>query len=77
MSDTTKIDIDKRYKELREKAEKANVAVMSSICRAIKENPDKLRDAIGSVAFRKAEEYCSYEEQADALFVEWLFSKES
>lgn len=65
-------NIDAKYRDLRDKAAKASDLVMAAVCRAVADNPDALRAAIGSVAFRRAEEYKSYEEQADAIFEEWL-----
>lgn len=60
------------YTELRKKEEMAKEEVMAAIFYAVRENPDVLRAAIGSVAFRKAEEYRSLNEQADAAFEEWI-----
>lgn len=60
------------YTELRKKEEKAKEEVMAAIFYAVHENPDALRAAIGSAAFRKAEEYRSLNEQADAALEEWI-----
>lgn len=60
------------YTELRKKEEMAKEEVMAAIFYAVRENPDALRAAIGSVAFRKAEEYRSLNEQSDAAFEEWI-----
>lgn len=65
-------NIEARYRDLRDKAAKASDLVMAAVCRAVADNPDALRAAIGSVAFRRAEEYKSYEEQADAAIEEWI-----
>ncbi|MBQ3720826.1 MAG: hypothetical protein II850_07580 [Fibrobacter sp.] len=67
-------ELDTQYKELRQKAEKARDDVLFGLLDELKFHPDALRNAIGSVAFRRLEEYRSYEEQAEAAFTEWLGS---
>lgn len=67
-------ELDTQYKELRQKAEKARDEVLFGLLDELKFHPDALRNAIGSVAFRRLEEYRSYEEQAEAAFTEWLGS---
>ena len=67
-------ELDTQYKELRQKAEKARDEVLFGLLDELKLHPDALRNAIGSVAFRRLEEYRSYEEQAEAAFTEWLGS---
>lgn len=67
-------ELDTQYKELRQKAETARDDVLFGLLDELKFHPDALRNAIGSVAFRRLEEYRSYEEQAEAAFTEWLGS---
>ncbi|MBO6135328.1 MAG: hypothetical protein J6P30_01850 [Fibrobacter sp.] len=67
-------ELDTQYKELRQKAETARDEVLFGLLDELKFHPDALRNAIGSVAFRRLEEYRSYEEQAEAAFTEWLGS---
>lgn len=67
-------ELDTQYKELRQKAEMARDDVLFGLLDELKFHPDALRNAIGSVAFRRLEEYRSYEEQAEAAFTEWLGS---
>ncbi len=67
-------ELDTQYKELRQKAEMARDEVLFGLLDELKFHPDALRNAIGSVAFRRLEEYRSYEEQAEAAFTEWLGS---
>jgi len=67
-------ELDAQYKELRQKAETARDEVLFGLLDELKFHPDALRNAIGSVAFRRLEEYRSYEEQAEAAFTEWLGS---
>lgn len=66
--------LDTRYKELRNKADTARQDVLFVLLDELKFHPDSLRNAIGSVAFRKLEEYKSYDEQAEAAFNDWLGS---
>ena len=70
----TSAALDAKYKELRRKAESARSEVLFGLLDELKFHPDALRNAIGSVTFRKLEEYKSYEEQAEAAFTEWLGS---
>lgn len=67
-------ELDTQYKEFRQKAETARNEVLFGLLDELKFHPDALRNAIGSVAFRRLEEYRSYEEQAEAAFTEWLGS---
>ena len=67
-------ELDTQYKELRQKAKMARDEVLFGLLDELKFHPDALRNAIGSVAFRRLEEYRSYEEQAEAAFTEWLGS---
>ena len=67
-------ELDTQYTELRQKAEKARDEVLFGLLDELKFHPDALRNAIGSVAFRRLEAYRSYEEQAEAAFTEWLGS---
>lgn len=67
-------ELDTQYKKLRQKAEMARDDVLFGLLDELKFHPDALRNAIGSVAFRRLEEYRSYEEQAEAAFTEWLGS---
>ena len=67
-------ELDTQYQELRQKAETARDEVLFGLLDELKFHPDALRNAIGSVAFRRLEEYRSYEEQAEAAFTEWLGS---
>lgn len=67
-------ELDTRYKEIRQKADNARNEVLYGLLDELKFHPDSLRAAIGSVAFRKLEEFKSYEEQAEAAFMDWLAS---
>lgn len=67
-------ELNTNYQELRQKAEAARDELLFGLLDELKFHPDALRAAIGSVAFRKLEEYKAYDEQAEAAFTDWLGS---
>lgn len=67
-------ELDTRYRDLRKKVEETRLSVVNAVLDALSYNPDALRHALGSVGFRRAEECKSYEDQADAAFMDWLAS---
>ena len=67
-------ELDTKYKELKQKADDARSHVIFGVLDALRYSPDELRKALGSVTFRKVEEYKAYDEQAEAAFLDWLGS---
>lgn len=61
-----------RYRDLKDRAFYTGAAVMDELIKAVESEPDKVRYILGSVAFRKIEEYKSLKVQAEAAFSEWI-----
>lgn len=59
-------------KILENKARICRNVIIKELLDNLGNNDDKVREAIGSVAFRKLEELDSYEKQANAYIEEWI-----
>lgn len=46
--------------------------ILDDLMAAARKDPDKVRDVLGSVSFRKLEEYGSLKQQSEAAFEEWI-----
>lgn len=64
-----------KYDSYKNKADEAYYcaqAICDDIIAAAKNDPDAVRAILGSVGFRRLEEYVSRREQAEAAFTEWF-----
>lgn len=66
-----------RYRRLEVELKVCASTIISDLLCAAKADPDKVRDVLGSVSWRKLEEYKSLEEQEDAAFEEWVHASNS
>lgn len=68
---------DRKYTEYASKADEAGIcaqAICDRLVNAARENPDAVRALLGSVDFRRVEEYASLREQKEAAFTEWFYA---
>lgn len=61
-----------RYQDTKERAYYTGAYIMNELIKAKERDPDKVRYLLGSVVFRKIEEYESIREQLEAAFAEWF-----
>lgn len=64
-----------KYEEYSRKADETGFcaqAICDRLVAAAKENPDAVRALLGSVDFRRVEQYASLREQKEAAFTEWF-----
>lgn len=66
-----------RYRRLEVELKVCASTIIEDLLCAVKTDPDKVRDVLGSVSWRKLEEYKSLEEQENAVFEEWVHASTS
>lgn len=67
--------VEKKYREYASKNDETCIcaqAICDRLVNAATENPDAVRALLGSVDFRRVEEYASLREQKEAAFTEWF-----
>lgn len=65
-------DLFNQYKLVKDKECVCAATILDSLIETTKNAPDKVREALGSVAFRKLEEYISLRAQSEAAFDAWF-----